>query len=283
MANAIRVSDGKRWAYVPAEGEHQARLEQLASAGMAVVSNGAVLLKAEAGPLFWEMISKERAVTNQIEADLAMAAALKALDSDSIALADGEKLAFGKKEDALSYSEFSDLSLAERGSDENSIPISNEPVKDGQIVMTLWPKSKRLIPARVSTANKRVSLELVESQEKGERCFVLDEKSGALLTVSYASDGGERLMAKNPEVMRSWLCAAGSKAILKESGRYAISYQPGGRFVIMDAKTGSAYAGQLTSPPTDSDRFEFEKMLIDRLLSSKGLGAILPGYVLKRA
>ena len=70
---------------------------------------------------------------------------------------------------------------------------------------------------------------------------------------------------------------------MQQSGRFAVSYQPGGKFVIMDGKSGNAYAGQLTSPPDDSERFEFEKMLIDRLIASKGLGAILPMYILKRA
>lgn len=274
MANAIRVSDGKRWAYVPANGEHYAHLESFAAVGLATVSvDGAVLLKHEAGPIFWDILNKAPA---DKETGIS---ALKALDTKAINLKN-EKLVFGKKDDAISYNQYADLSLME--GEESGVSLAARSIEDGDIVMTAWPKSERLIPAKVVEADKRILLEFPIAADKGDRCFVLDENGKELITVSFESDGSNRVYAMNAKVLDSWLCAAGSQTAMQLGGRFGVSHQPRGRFVIMDGKTGKTYSGTINSPEDDKDNFELEKIHLERLLASKGLGAILPRYILTR-
>lgn len=277
MAKAIRVSDGNRWVYVPAGSEHQARLERFASAGLAEIANGIVLLKSEAGPLFWEMLNKlEKSRSDKL-------AILEKVDSDSINIEPDEQLSFGKKDDALAYSDFADLSLTRQSWTSGGIPLATRPIEEREIVMTLWPKKNILIPAKSSNAVRRIGLELVEPQEKGDRCFVLDDKCETLLTVSFASDGSDKVMAINPVVMDSWLLAAGSNAMMKMSGRFDVVHHAEGNFLIADSKTGKKYAGNFIFSPSDKENFDLEKSRLVRLLASTGLGAILPTYGLKKA
>jgi len=279
MANAIRVSDGSKWAYVPAGAEHQARLERFAAAGMAEISDGFVMLKHEAGEMFWEMLKKEFPAQ---DSSAILKIAEKAFDSKSIALLPDEEISFGEKDDSISYNKFADLSLT-NGSSDLPVDLAAKPLEDGRIVMTIWPKSKRVIPAKVTHADKRVWLELPESQEKGERCFVLDDKDASFLTVSSESDGTDKVGAVNPNVITSWLCAAGSKSMRRMGGRYGVEHRPQGQFLITDRTSGKSYSGTISSHGLDIDNFELEKSRLERLLASKGLGAVLPLYILKRA
>jgi len=279
MAKAIRVSDGKNWVYVPASQEHKARLERFAAAGLAEIVDGVVQLRADAGPMFWDLIN----VQNKPSDVSLQKAAIECLGSNSINIKPDEELSFGQKESAMAYSQSVDLSISKQSWPQGGIKLAGGHVEEGQIVMTLWPKSKKLIPGRAITAGKRFSLELVESQDKGERCFVLDEKCSSLLTVSFPSDGTDTIMAINPIVMDSWLVAAGSEAMLKLSGRFNVKDHVEGMFIIADSKTGKAYSGKYVFKPSDNLNFEIEKTRLERLLASKGLGAILPTYSLKRA
>lgn len=278
MAKAIRVSDGKNWAYVPASPEHQARLERFAAAGLVEIVNGVVEMKSEAGPMFWEMIHIQKPELNISR----QTKALEYISAKAININPDEELSFGKKEDAIAYSESADLSISRQEWPQDGISLSMGAIEEGQIVMTLWPESKRLIPALATTAGKRFSLELVESQDKGERCFILDEKCASLLTVSMPSTGGSTIKAVNPIVMDSWLVAAGSNAMMKMSGRFSVKDHAENAFLIADSKTGKIYSGKYVFHPSDLN-FEIEKTRLERLLASKGLGAILPSYRLKRA
>jgi hypothetical protein len=279
MAKAIRVSDGKKWAYVPASREHQARLESFAAAGLAEIINGVVELRADAGPMFWELIKVHNKPVDITQQKIA----LDCVGDKSININPDEELSFGEKEGALAYSKSADLSLSKQSWPQDGIKLAVSHLEEGQIVMTLWPESKRLIPARAISGGKRFSLELVESQSKGERCFILDDKCNSLLTVSFPSDGSDKVMAINPIVMDSWLVAAGSEAMLKLSGRFSVKDHAEGMFIIADSKSGKGYSGKYVFNPSDNHNFEIEKTRMERLLASKGLGAILPTYKLKRA
>lgn len=275
MADAIRVSDGERWAYVPSTDENKSRLERFAKAGMAEISNGVVLLKSEGGPLFWNLLNK--ALTHE---DDNKGKALEAMASNGIKILPDEQLHFGKKEDA-EYNEFTDVSLAKQDYPDGGIKLEVRPIEAGEILMTAWPKTRRLIPAQASVVGKRVWLELAESQEKGDRCFVLDERCGSLITISFKTDGN-KVSVVNPMAMDAWLCTAGSEAMMKHSGRFGVTNQASS-FMITDSKNGKMYVGQFVSPADDADRVEFERLRIERMLGSKGLGAILPTYVLRNA
>ena len=184
MADAIRVNCDGKWTYAPAGGVVQSRLERLAKAGMASFSNGTAQLRSDAGPLLWDLINRNEPLRHDCKT-----AALRALGKNCINLTPNEKLVFGKRE-GCSYDEFSDLSLA-KGEPDIGIKVGITPLKDKQIVMTAWPSSGTLIPARVQIAGRTIWLRLVEPQDEGQRCFVLDDKCGSLLTVSQKTDGGD--------------------------------------------------------------------------------------------
>ncbi len=279
MSTAIRVSDGKKWAYVPASTEHQARLESFAAAGLAEIKDGVVQLRADAGPMFWELIQVQNKNTDMSLQKFA----LDCLGENSINIKPDEELSFGEKESAIAYSRSIDLSISKQSWMQGGIKLAISELQEGQIVMTLWPESKKLIPGRAISSGKRFSLELVESQDKGKRCFILDEKCASLLSVSFPSDGTDVIKALNPVVMDSWLVVAGSEAMLKMSGRFSVKDHAEGMFIIADSKTGKGYSGKYVFRPTDNHNFEIEKTRMERLLASKGLGAILPTYSLKRA
>ena len=273
MADAIRINCAGKWLYAPAGGVIQSRLERLAAAGMASFSNGAAQLKSDAGPLLWDLINRDEPLRHDCKT-----AALKALGKDSINLTPNEKLVFGKR-DNCSYDEFSDLSLA-KGETDIGIKVGIAPLKDKQIVMTAWPSSGTLIPARVQVAGRTTWLRLVEPQDEGQRCFVLDDKCGSLLTVSMKTDGGDAVRAMNPKAVTSWLCSEGSNAALSLSDRFMVEPQGGKRFSITCRKTGKRYAGELRSDPSNVETVAFEILQLSRMLGSKGLGAILGSYKL---
>lgn len=279
MADAIRVTDGSRWAYIPAGSEHQERLERFASAGMAEVSNGFVLLKHEVGPMFWDILNRDLPPR---DSDAVLKTANKAFESKSIQILPDEKISFGEKDGAECYSKFADLSL-QKDEGEDHVDVTGVELQDGQIVMTIWPESKRLMPAKAVMAGRRFWLELPEPQNRGERCFIVDENDSSLLTVSFKSDGSDKVAAMNPNVLTSWLCSAGSQSMAKSGGRFSVAHSATGQFTIKDKKTGKSYSGSVSAHPSDSESIDFERSMLERLLTSKGLGAVLPIYVLRRA
>lgn len=230
--------------------------------------------------MFWEMLNREFPEADSAPFMKIAESAFK--DRGIIPLGEEEGLKFGEDKGATSYNKFADVSLS-KGYWSSPVNLAGKQLEDGQIVMTIWPESERILPAKVSYADKRVWLELPESQKKGDRCFVLDDKDASLLTVSFASDGGEKVAAMNPNVLTSWLCATGSMSMRKMSGRFGVNHLAGGHFVIVDNEKGQSYRGTIASHPVDIDNFELEKARLERLLASKGLGAVLPLYILKRA
>lgn len=275
MSEVIRVTDGKQWAYVPATPEEQSRLSRFASAGMAEVTAGTVYLKSDGGPMYWDALNRAK----EIEHDN-LRTVLQAVGSDSLNLTPDEMLVFGKKDDG-EYNEFADISLVKKDSVDLGLRVAARPIQDNEIVMTLWPKSGALVPAKASTSGRRVWLELAEPQDEGERCFILDEKCSSLLTVSLESKGGNRLLVLNPLAIDSWLCASGSKAVMGMSDRFRFEPRQG-EFVIIDGKTGKKFMGRFFFANGDQESLRLEEVRIQRLLHSKGLGAILPTYELRK-
>lgn len=273
MADVIRVVDGDRWTYVPADGTEQARLERFASADMVNVANGTVFLKSDAGPLFWHMLGQPE------PEKFSAKAAAEMLEKNSIRLMPDENITFGKK-DGAAYNGSGDISLEQREMSGPGLKVAARPLEDGEIVMTAWPEDKTFIPARATVRGKRVWLELAEPQDDGQRCFVLDEKCRSLITVSHKTDGSTEVQAMVPAALDSWLCSVGSKAVMGLSDRYTLEVE-GTNFTIKDLKTGRKYKGQFTEK--EGIHLDFEKMRMERLLGAKGIGAIIPSYVLKRA
>lgn len=277
MADSIRVADGNRWTYVSANSEYIGHIRQLVALNMAYISNGSVVLRAEAGPIFWDKL-KNYDYPDQGMRVQKMAAVLQALDSNSLHLRTGERISFGKMSGAV-YNNSVDISFDHVASDAPSVSVSTEPLVEGQFVMTLWPENKRLLPAKIVQCNPRLAAELVDSVPAGERCFVLDD-SGSLITISFRANGSDKIMIMSQNVVESWLCRAGSSISGGKTSRFSISHGAGGCFIISDSKTGHLYAGKL-SARTNTEEFEFEKLFLDRL-ATKGLGAILPRYSLRR-
>ena len=276
MSETIRVICGERSAYIPVNSEYQSRLERFAAAGLADISNGIVMLKSDAGPLFWEMLGRtfKKEESNPLKA-------IAALGDDSIRVAPDEELSFGKKDNFISYSHCADLTISKQAWKQDGINLSLQPLSDGMIVMTAWTKEKKIVPARVFFANRRFGIEVVEAQPKDERCFILDEKCDCLLSASFPSTGKEKIMLVNPAFLDSWLCASKSDAIMKLSHRFTFHVAEG-TFTIGDKKTGKKYVGQFKSAVSELEELDFEKIKLERALSSKGLGAVLPNYILVR-
>lgn len=279
MSKAIKVSDGVRSMYVPMNSEHQARFERFASAGLIDVVDGVIHLRSEAGPMFWEML-KANPPQDQSQTHFKV---LEAIDSDSINLSSNEVVSFGEKPDSLAYSKTADLSLGKQGWRQGGVGVALKKIMPDEILMTVWPKSQRMIPAKASNQDRRLSLELVQKPEKGERCFILDEEGKTLYTVSYASDGSEKIHAVNPVVFDALLVTAGSPSIYHSNDRFHVSSGQDGLFLIHDKKASKKYSGHFNHHTTEPDALDAELRQIEHLLASRGLGAILPTYSLKRA
>jgi hypothetical protein len=275
MSQAVRVSNGNEWCYVPAEGKYRSRLERFAKLGMSQVSDGTVRLRSDAGPIMWDLI-----VVPNGEKDSIVAKTLKAMDDDCIRLANNEKLCFGKK-DGVSYNDFVDLSLVKDENDGNGLKVGIKAIEDGQVLLTAWPKARRLIPAKATVKNRRVWLELAEPQKKGQRCFVLDEDGESVLTASFETNGDDAIGVICPSAIDSWLMAVGSEAVMA-GGRYEVLSGDGQGFIIRDMKAGREYSGKFFHDVADPASIGFERMRMERLLASKGIGSILPSYQLRK-
>jgi hypothetical protein len=271
MATVVRVVDGGTWAYVPANGVVGSRTERVASSGMAD-ARGAVYLRSESGPVIWPLLRRPA------EKRDCKSLVLEAMSDKCIRLGHDERLHFGERDDTLSYNEFLDMSLAVAAVDVG-VKVDAKPIEDGQIVMTAWPDDGRLIPALASIPRRRVSLELAEPQEKGKRCFVLNEECSSLITASYESNGGETLRAIAPEALAAWLMFVGSRAMSK-AGRYVVEPEGDAGFLIKDRKSGKYYVGDLRF--ADKDNAALELSRLERVLDAKGIGAVLPSYKLRK-
>jgi hypothetical protein len=185
-------------------------------------------------------------------------------------------LSFGRKPGK--YNSFADLTLAD-GPAGLGVPLSLSSLSKEDIVMTLWPEDGRIIPGRIIGTDKRYLLELAESQDKGKRCFVLDEKCRSLLTASLSSDSSMHVRLLPPVAISSWMIATGAEPVL-DARRSFVMEQDEDCFIITDMARGKKYVGFLTQQ--DAEDRKCEAGLIERMLMTVGIGAILPNYGLKR-
>jgi len=273
MTNVVRIASGDRWAYVPED--RIQRIEQFATLGAASVSGGQVILNSEAGPLAWDLVVSVSTPRPDPKD------ALRFVGKDSVDLALGEELRLGLAEGAFAYSDFSDVSLVRKPSLDVGFRLASQQVENGDIVLTLWPGEKRVVPAEATVKSKGVLLELAEQQEKGGRCFVCDEPGAHFLTVSSKSDGSAFLEAAKPEMVEAWLYCVGSKAAKAASDRFGLE-QDGDGFVIRDGKTGRCYCGKFRHGRAEKERNDFERFELGRMLASKGIGAVIPLYELRK-
>ena len=272
MAEAIRVNSGGRWAYVPDTQEYRSRLERFSSAGMAEIKDGVVHLLSDAGPMFWDSL---RRTDNHPDNRLAQVLAM--LVDDGVSLSPDEELCFGRRQNPLGYSTVLDLALAKHGT-KPGISMASRPTKDGDVVPTLWPKSKLIIPAMMSGE----TIELADKAPDKERCFILDESGEKLLSVSMPSVERTAIRVADPKKFRSWLLSSGSSAARLPAANLSVLFEGGGKFLITDSARKRIYVGRMKTSP-DSEGHEFEQAMLENVLASKGLGAILPKYELERS
>lgn len=274
MTDVVRVACRDRWAYVPVGTDEHAILVRLAQKQLADNTAVEVRLRSDAGPIIWEALAgaAKRSANPP-------PTALASLSENSIELAPDEALFLGKEPGSISYNQFADLSLMQARPQGRGLPLSSRGISDGDIVMTAWPKARRLIPGRVGIEGRRREVELAEPPPRGQRCFVLDEDGRAFLTVGMPSDVADRVRFLPPSAVDTWLFSAGSRAAKSGSERYRIQDVSGARFVIMDRKTGKKYAGKFMS---EGERLELEKDRLEWLLANRGLGGVLPIYELEK-
>jgi hypothetical protein len=277
MAEVIRVTRGDGWFYVAAGSKSHGKLASMTAAGLAETHGHEVRLVSETGPMDWDELSSP---DRHRPAPLA---ALAAMDPNGIRINPGESIRIGKDPDAASYNEFADISLVTEAKSPG-LALSSAGLTDGEIVVTVWPKEKRIVPAKVVASGARLWVELAEPQPKGSRCFVADDHGRSLATVSLQSDGSGLVAVLPPVALDSWLFAAGSRATKSRNDRYSLSSLSNGQaFVVTDNKTGRRYAGKFKNNPTcNPERFSLESERVKWLLSFRGLAGILPNYQLAK-
>ena len=267
MSDAVRVSVEGKWAYLPIGSQAHSHLVRFTKEGLTESNKMEVRLKSDAGPLFWDLISKEENVSSNFSV-------LDSITENGICLLPNEEIRFGKEGD--SYNGFADISWLNNPSLEHGIPLSGKNITEGDIVNTVWPKSKSILPAIAVKEKRGLSLEVVSAPEKGSRCFVLDERQGGLITISLSSNGTEKIRILPPDALTSWLFSLGTKCIRQKSGRFSIN-PDGGNFSLQDKKMGRSYGGKFNTKSYDD-----EKAFMEFLLEDGGIGAILNHYKLTR-
>lgn len=266
MPDVVRVSSSDRWAYLPVGSEAHQRLLHFAESGLADSNPVEVRLHSDAGDMFWELLEDERE-----ESPPSIMPALALID-DGISMLPDEKLVFGRVDNGA-YNEYADMSWLKNPSLKSGIPLSNRRIAEGDIVLTAWPSSGKLIPARIEKNRRDLVARLVDPQPSGERCFVTDD-TGGLATVSLKTPGGPSVKLMPPTAMNSWLFSLGTSAVRQKPRRFSVS-DGNGQFLIRDSKRGRTFAGRYrTSNP------ESELEALEVMLGHSGLGGIIPYYEL---
>lgn len=265
MADAVLLLKGNDPRYASIDGDAGMRASRSIQAGLSESSNHFIKLG-------------EHENFDRSEKPLSgLSLALASLGESEISLIPNEKLCFGKKDGAVAYSKPYDLCLSECPS-MLGVKAALRELEDEEIVMTLWPSSKKACPARVHRAGKRVWLDLAEEQDKEGRCFVFDEGWNELVAVSQPIIEGQAPTVSHCGV-GSWLCATGSKAASWSSGRFEIE-PDGDAFIVKDSKTGRGYRGKFKTEGPESQRMEM--VFLERRLASKGIGGLIPSYKLAK-
>lgn len=265
MSDAILLLAGNSWCYAPVDGDIGTQSMRAISIGLASSHNGYIK----------DAFRKESA---HIPGAHGLRAALQALGDDEISLIPNEKLCFGNKDGSIAYDGNADICLMECPT-QVGIKLQPRVLDDEEIVMTLWPKSQKTVPAKVKLAGKRIWLDFPEEQNKDERCFVFDGGWNGLITASFPVADGRAEVVPYQNI-GTWLCSIGSKSASWMSGRFGIE-KTGDFFIIEDKKTGKRYGGKFHS--TNEEAQDMEKIILSRRLESVGLGALIPVYTLVKA
>ena len=266
MADAVLLLKGERQQYVAVDSDAGMRAARSVYAGLSRPSAHLIRL------------GEQEKLASHGSAFSGLGLALASLGELEISLVPDEKLCFGKRDESAAYSKLDDLSLVP-SREAMGVKIKPRELDDGEIVMTLWPAAKRAFPALAHRAGKGIWLDLVEQQDKGSRCFVFDEGWNELITVSLPVMEGQVPAVPHCGI-GAWLCSAGSKAASWTPGRFEVDPE-GESFFVKDTKTGRRYMGKFKTESPDARRIE--KVFLERRLSSKGIGALLPSYKLGRA
>jgi hypothetical protein len=195
--------------------------------------------------------------------------------SPNIVITLGELNGNGNKE----YNKFVKLSISLDEEKKSNLSMTRRDMKAEEIVLTLWPKKKKIIPAQVRKIGHNIEIELAGEARKDERCFVLNEDASRFYTVSMASTTDKEtniIKLVQPRAIESWLSS--QNALYEQNDRFAVSRLDYG-FEISDSKKKRKYMGSLKN--NEELFIENELYSIKRTLESKGLGAILPIYSLQ--
>jgi len=266
MADIVRVSCDNKWTYVAVGSEEHDHVLRFAQKGLAHSTSSDVRLKSEAGPLFWELIGEAPKAKQDIHSKI-----MECLTYHGIGVGT-EELRFGKHGD--NHNKFSDLSLVPESSSKRGASLSDYGIDEDDIVLTAWPKSRKILPALVLRPERHFILELVDDGQNGERCFVLDE-DGGIITASLASNGSEFLRVLPQLAFDSWLSASGCKNARRS--RFSVKDHEN-KILIEDFEDGRTY---LTSYATEKK--DLERQGMECLLAHGGLGAVIPKYELENA
>jgi hypothetical protein len=265
MADVIRAYYGNQWTCAPKGAHATSHAARIVSAGKAVVTAAGVRLKSEFGPLLWDTLSNTKETPPRVSL-------LEALGDDSVAVAPNERVILGRA-DNCPHDDLIDLSLKLDESMDCGLSLSSHHAQEGDVLMTLWPGNKAMLPARVlPNRGHALLLEPVLPQGASPRCFVIDPE-GHLLSVGTSM--GNTVAAIAPTAFSSWMMASGSRAL--QACRFSFS-DYGDGFQIWDGKAKRKYMGRYKSASNEE-----EKELIQWLLRGHGLGAILPRYELENA
>jgi hypothetical protein len=165
---------------------------------------------------------------------------LSFLDGATLLMSGGQGMSFGNAQGAAAHNEFLDLSMTNAGADDKATLAPAE-AEDGDVVVTLWPRSRVLIPGRMRVSGRRMAVELAGEQPDGERCFVMDEAGEGLITISMRADGMEMARVAPRLALVSWLVSSKSPVAAGLASRFVLEERPLGRVIVADTSTGRMY------------------------------------------
>lgn len=200
-------------------------------------------------------------------------------DDNSIILSPNIKITLGELEGAREFNKFVKLSISFDQNKKSNLFMTKRDMKENEILLTLWPKNRRIIPAKVKSTGYDIEIELAGNAKKEERCFVINEDANRFYTISMASTKDKEtdvIKLVQPRAIESWLSSC--DALTEPNDRFSVLRINHG-FEISDNKKKRKYTGSLKN--SDELSIENELYSIKRTLESKGLGSILPIYSLQ--
>jgi hypothetical protein len=180
---------------------------------------------------------------------------LSSLSGGMLAMDGGQGMSFGKTPGATLHDEFLDVSMTDAPED-GAVSLASADAADGDVIVTLWPRSRALIPGRVRVTGRRMAVDLAGEAPAGERCFVLDEAGERLITVGMRSDGDISRIAPRLALV-SWLISGKSPVAGRIASRFIVEEKHHlGHVIVADTSTGRKYeVGAIGRPEVDDVRW----------------------------